>query len=49
MLSHVTLGTNDLDRALQFYEPVMAALGMERRDRPTAEGHVWAYWGDLGR
>ena len=28
MFSHVTLGTNDLDRARAFYVPVMAALGM---------------------
>jgi catechol 2,3-dioxygenase-like lactoylglutathione lyase family enzyme len=28
MFSHVTLGTNDLDRARLFYEPVMAALGI---------------------
>lgn len=45
MLSHVTLGTDDLDRALGFYEPVMAALGLERRDRPRTDGRVWAYWG----
>jgi catechol 2,3-dioxygenase-like lactoylglutathione lyase family enzyme len=29
MLSHVTLGTNDLERARAFYDPVMAALGLE--------------------
>ncbi|HMG46594.1 MAG TPA: VOC family protein [Allosphingosinicella sp.] len=28
MFSHITLGTNDLDRARSFYEPVMAALGI---------------------
>ena len=28
MFSHVTLGTNDLDRARRFYEPVMATLGV---------------------
>jgi len=26
MFSHITLGTNDLDRARRFYEPVMATL-----------------------
>lgn len=26
MFSHITLGTNDLDRARAFYEPVMATL-----------------------
>lgn len=28
MFSHMTLGTNDLDRARRFYEPVMATLGI---------------------
>ncbi|MBA3897572.1 MAG: VOC family protein [Sphingomonadaceae bacterium] len=28
MFSHVTLGTNDPDRARRFYEPLMAALGI---------------------
>ena len=28
MFSHITLGTNDPDRARQFYEPVMATLGV---------------------
>lgn len=28
MFSHITLGTNDLERARRFYEPVMSALGI---------------------
>lgn len=28
MFSHVTLGTNDIDRARAFYVPVMATLGL---------------------
>ena len=28
MFSHITLGTNDLDRARDFYAPVMATLGL---------------------
>jgi catechol 2,3-dioxygenase-like lactoylglutathione lyase family enzyme len=28
MYSHTTLGTNDLERARRFYEPVMATLGI---------------------
>ena len=28
MFSHITLGTNDLERARLFYEPVMASLGI---------------------
>jgi hypothetical protein len=30
MLSYVYLGTNDLERAIQFYDPTMAALGLKR-------------------
>lgn len=30
MISHVTLGTNDLDRAAAFYEPIMSVLGNPR-------------------
>lgn len=28
MLSHITLGSTDIDRSRTFYEPVMAALGI---------------------
>lgn len=30
MLHHVSLGTTDLDRAMSFYDPVMAELGLRR-------------------
>ncbi|MFA5962921.1 MAG: VOC family protein [Sphingomonas sp.] len=30
MFSHITLGTNDIARARRFYEPVMAALGVDQ-------------------
>ena len=30
MFSHITLGTNDLERSRRFYEPVMATLGIEQ-------------------
>jgi len=30
MLSHITLGTNDFDRALNFYDKVLAPLGIKR-------------------
>ena len=30
MISHVTLGTNDLENAAAFYEPIMQALGNPR-------------------
>lgn len=42
MFSHVFVGVADFERAMAFYEPVMAALGIARRfvdrDRP------WAGW-----
>ena len=42
MLSHVIVGVSDFDRALAFYTPLMAALGIElrfcERTRP------WAGW-----
>jgi len=31
MLLYVTVGTNNLERALEFYDPVLAALGYARR------------------
>ena len=30
MLSHVSLGTNDAGRAAQFYDPVLAVLGIRK-------------------
>lgn len=40
MLSHVTLGTNDLGRAAAFYDLVLAPLGLARADWNAAQG--WA-------
>ena len=42
MFSHVIVGVSDFDRALAFYEPLMAALNIERRfcDRTRP----WAGW-----
>ncbi|MBP7001379.1 VOC family protein [Amaricoccus sp.] len=42
MISHVHLGTADLDRACAFYDPVMAALGFPPRFHDAAAG--WAGW-----
>ncbi len=33
MLSHVILGTNDVDRAVDFYDQVLGVLGVQRRYR----------------
>ncbi|MEM5515586.1 VOC family protein [Henriciella sp. AS95] len=30
MISHITIGTNDLDRATAFYAPIMKELGLSR-------------------
>ena len=32
MLSHITLGTNDLDRAMAFYDKTLAPLGIKRTE-----------------
>lgn len=31
MLGYVTIGANDLDKALKFYDPAMEALGFKRK------------------
>lgn len=31
MFTYITLGINDLDRAIRFYDAVLATLGLERR------------------
>lgn len=38
MFSHATIGTNDLDRAVAFYDAFFAALGIERFF--LADGHA---------
>ena len=53
MFTYVCLGTNDLPRAVAFYDPVMTALGQQRCDtssEPDWDG--WVGWGtyiDEGR
>ena len=44
MFSHVTLGTNDVERAKRFYTPVMAALGIGQPFELSRPGMVF---GDL--
>ena len=31
MFTYITVGTNDLERAIRFYDAVFATLGIERR------------------
>ena len=42
MFSHVFVGVSDFDRALAFYTPLMAALGVEPRFCERAR--PWAGW-----
>ena len=50
MLSHVTLGTNDLARALAFYDRLLAPLGLARLETDLAEGLAgWGRPGEEGR
>lgn len=41
MFSHVTIGTNDLDRASAFYDAALAPLGIERA---PSKYRAWAAW-----
>jgi len=46
MLSYVYFGTNNLERAIAFYEPVLGTLGMERCVTGDSEwDRVAAGWG----
>jgi catechol 2,3-dioxygenase-like lactoylglutathione lyase family enzyme len=46
MLSYVYFGTNDLDRAIRFYDPTLAQLGMPRCVTGDPEWHrISAGWG----
>ena len=37
MFTYITVGINDLDRAIRFYDPVLATLGVERRETDENE------------
>ena len=43
MFSHVTLGANNLDEAIEFYDAVMGTLGEKRFGR----GDQWAGYGEF--
>jgi catechol 2,3-dioxygenase-like lactoylglutathione lyase family enzyme len=45
MLLYVTVGTNNLARAIEFYDPVMACLGLSRRVTKDDEAG-YGYQGD---
>ncbi|MEO3475243.1 VOC family protein [Roseomonas sp. CAU 1739] len=42
MFSHVTLGTNDIARAIAFYDALLADLGLQRIE--YSEEHGFAGW-----
>jgi lactoylglutathione lyase len=42
MFSHIFLGVSDFDRALRFYQAVMASLGIEQRF--CEPSRPWAGW-----
>lgn len=44
MISHVTVGINDIDRAVAFYRPLMEALGWEEKFATRAAPGPWAGW-----
>ncbi|PWS34153.1 glyoxalase [Falsiroseomonas bella] len=40
MFSHVTLGTNDLPRAIAFYDRILALLGIARQESDLEKGYA---------
>ena len=44
MYSHVTLGVNDIERAVKFYDAVLGTLGQKRFDLEES----WAGYGEFG-
>lgn len=40
MFSHVTFGTNDLGRAMEFYNPLMQRLGLRRIESDPSHGLI---------
>ncbi len=47
LLSHITLGTNDMERAARFYDPVMATLGISRVPKPAGKPPKYARDGQM--
>lgn len=46
MFSHIFIGVKDFDRALAFYDPLLALLGIRRRF--CEPGRPWAGWQSPG-
>ena len=47
VLSHITLGTNDPERAARFYDAALAPLGMTRVPKPAGKPPMYARDGDM--
>ncbi|MFC4351579.1 VOC family protein [Fodinicurvata halophila] len=48
MFSHVTLGTQDLERAGKFYDGLLGPIGLQRQDSEPDGGPDAACWGHPG-
>lgn len=44
LLAHASVGTNDIERAIRFYDAVFATIGQRRATR----GERWAAYGEYG-
>jgi catechol 2,3-dioxygenase-like lactoylglutathione lyase family enzyme len=40
MYSHITLGTADIRRAVAFYDPILAGLGIRRQEADLEKGYA---------
>ena len=41
-ISHITLGTNDVQRAVRFYDPVLGSIGFSRAPKPGDKPPMYA-------
>ena len=46
-LSHITLGTNDTERAAQFYDATLKPLGFERAPKPPGKPPMYSKNGEM--
>jgi catechol 2,3-dioxygenase-like lactoylglutathione lyase family enzyme len=47
VISHITLGTNDYERATVFYNAVLAPLGFSRMPKPPGKPPLYAVNGEM--
>jgi len=47
ILSHITLGTNDYDKAASFYDAVLQPLGFSRVPKPPGKPPAYAVDGEM--